>query len=176
MKQMKCSKCGRVQQQGKFCLDCGGVLIEVITAGVAFKPIETARASETLKKDIRTWLNRIGVQNSDIQIEAGDGAQVTYLLGGKKYTFRSVMQKTNQNNLAAVEQFLHYRVLGIERGIETAEQAFKGYEALPDPNAYLRHMSEAELRQELKRVHPDTGSGDPARWELLMAEKRRRES
>ena len=38
------------------------------------------------------------------------------------------MQENITDNLAAVEQFLHYRVLGIERGIETLEQAFAGYE------------------------------------------------
>lgn len=174
MKSLNCIPCNRVQQSGKFCLDCGRPLTEVVTAGVTFKPIDTARSSETIKKDVRKWLNRLGVQNSDIQIEMGEGAAVTYVLSNNKYTFRSVLQKNSSCNLAAVELFLHNRVLGIERGVETAEQAFKGYEALPDPNTYLQSMSDSELKQELKRVHPDTGTGDATRWDLLMAEKRRR--
>jgi len=175
MKFMRCNRCEKNQREGKFCLYCGQPLVEVVTNDIAFKPIDSSRTSQTLKADIRRWLNRIGVQNPDIQILSSDGeAEVHYLLGGTKYVFRSFQQKNVANNLAAVEQFLHYRVLGIERGIESLEQAFAGYKALPDPNNYLQGLSDSELKQELKRAHPDTGTGDPERWALLMEEKKRR--
>jgi len=174
MKIKKCIPCNRVQKDGNFCLDCGKELTEIITSDVSFKPIESGRDSSALKRDVRKWLNRIGIQNSDIQIDGSDGAEIVYRLNGKEYHFKSVLQKTNNNNLAAVEQFLHHRVLGIERGIESAEMAFKGYEALPDPNDYLKRMSDKELKAELVRVHPDTGTGDRERWALLMIEKKRR--
>lgn len=174
MKILRCVKCNKAQKEGKFCLDCGQSLKEIVTTDVVFKPIKSSRGSETLKKDIRRWLNRIGVQNPDIEIHTGPSAEIEYLLQGHKYTFKSVLQDNTTNNLAAVEQFLHHRVLGIERGIETADQAFKGYQVLPDPNSYLEAMSDSELRRELKNVHPDTGTGDSDRWHMLLAEKKRR--
>ena len=73
MKILKCTKCGRSQKEGKFCLDCGGSLVEVITSEVKFKPIETTRTAEQLKRDVRNWLMRIGVQPPDIKINLADG-------------------------------------------------------------------------------------------------------
>ena len=132
MKQLICQKCGRKQQNGKFCLDCGNPLTEVITSGVKFRVMDSGKQSDQIKKDIRNWLMRIGVQQPDIRIDTGDGARVEYVLANKKYLFCSTMQKDPRNNLAAVEQFLHYRVLGIERGIETAEQAEDRIQAIKD--------------------------------------------
>ncbi|MBR9703478.1 hypothetical protein GOV10_05535, partial [Candidatus Woesearchaeota archaeon] len=107
----------------------------------------------------------------------GDAAgEVDYILNNHSYSFKSVLQQNGRNNLAAVEQFLHHRVIGIERGIESVEKAFKGYEALPDPKTYLQAMTDEELRKELRQVHPDTGTGNAERWNLLMEEKRRRTS
>jgi len=178
MKTLKCSKCSRIQQTGKFCLDCGGKIIEQISAGVKFKPILSKRPAESIKQTLREWLARIGVQQSDIQIytnEKNKIASLEYSLAGQRYQFRSSTQATSTLNLAAIEQLVHFRVLGIERGIETTEQAFAGYVALPDPNEYLKNMSDEELRQELKRIHPDTGLGDTALWQRVMEEKQRRE-
>jgi len=133
LKYLFCNKCNKRQASGKFCLDCGMPLKEAISNEVKFKPIETNRTADQLKRDVRSWLNRIGVQNPDIQIRSNaQEAEVEYILNNNIYTFKSHLQKNITNNLAAVEQFLHYRVLGIERGIETVEQAFSGYEALPD--------------------------------------------
>jgi hypothetical protein len=161
MRTLSCPKCGRVQPSGKFCLDCGGQLVEKVTLGVKFNTMETARPADTIKKDIRKWLTRIGVQNGDIIIETIDGisARVRYALVRKKYEFTSFRQRRFVDNLAAVEMFLHHRVLGIERGIETTEQAFAGYTALPAPKT-LETMSDTELRELLKKHHPDTGDGN----------------
>jgi len=178
MKILKCIPCNKQQKEGLFCLTCGQPLKEVITSTVEFKKIDTARSTDTLKRDIRRWLTRIGCQQPEILIANTGGtygsAEVEYILGGKTYTFSSTLQIDYRNNLAAVEQFLHHRVLGIERGIESTNQAFAGYEALPDPNTYLQAMSDQEIRKELKQVHPDTGTGNKDRWDLLMAEKNRR--
>jgi len=133
MKTLKCTKCGRTQKEGKFCLDCGGQITEVITTGINFKPIGTKRTADQLKRDVRNWLSRIGAQPADIIINlANDKARIEYTIHQITYQFSSHLQKNASHNLAAIEQFLHYRVLGIERGIETSEQAFAGYEALPD--------------------------------------------
>jgi hypothetical protein len=169
--------CNRTQQSGKFCLDCGTPLKEVVTSGAKFVPIFCKRTSEQLKRDVRTWLGRIGVQQPDIKIvtnERDKTAAIEYLLVGKRYHFTSYRQKDTTHNLAAIEQFLHFRALSIEHGIETAEQAFSGYQSLPDPIELLKGMSDAELREELKRHHPDTGTGDTYQWEKLMNEKERR--
>lgn len=134
MKIKQCSKCKRQQNQGNFCLDCGGKIETKTEIGVQFKPIKTNRTADQLKRDIRNWLSRIGVQNEDIRIFSEDGTQSTveYHLLGRHYKFSSWLQDSITNNLAAVEQFLHGRVIGIERGIEKVEKAFAGYEALPD--------------------------------------------
>lgn len=133
MKKLICPDCKKSQSTGKFCLDCGKALKEIITNDVGFKKIETKRPPQTLKIAIRKWLNRIGVQNPNIQIQADvASAQINYIIKEKKYSFISDRQKSEAHNLAAIEQFIHYRVLGIEWGIETEEKAFSGYEALPN--------------------------------------------
>ena len=133
MKKLVCPKCKKTMNYGKFCLDCGTPLKEIITPETKFKKVTSSRSSSTLKSNIRNWLSRIGVQQPDIQISSDyREADVSYILKGRKYQFRSDMQDNEANNLAAVELFLHGRVLSIERGIETEEQAFAGYTALPD--------------------------------------------
>ncbi|KKK50313.1 hypothetical protein LCGC14_3126230, partial [marine sediment metagenome] len=46
MKILKCTKCDRSQKEGKFCLDCGSELKEVVTSEVKFKAIDTSRTAE----------------------------------------------------------------------------------------------------------------------------------
>ena len=171
MKILRCDPCNRNQQTGKFCLDCGRPLKEIVTTAVKFKPIDTNRTADTLKRDVRKWLERIGVQQPDIKIASeGGAARIEYILKNNTYTFMSHMQDTITKNLAAVEQFLHYRVLSIERGIETIEKAFAGYEALPDYTTQAQdpyqalgfrepvdiHIARKKFRALVKRYHPDT--------------------
>jgi len=133
MKKLLCPDCKKTRNYGKFCLDCGTPLTEVITSDTKFKRMKTNRSSSTLKIDVRNWLGRIGVQQGDIKIAAdGEEAKITYALKGQTYSFTSNLQDSEADNLAAVEQFIHHRVIGIERGIETEEQAFAGYTQLPD--------------------------------------------
>ena len=176
MRILKCTNCQRTQKEGKFCLDCGHTLKEVVNKEVKFNAIKTKRSADKLKTDIRTWLNRIGVINPDIQIfRTGETASVEYKLDSKEYDFKSMAQSEYRNNLAAIEQFLHHRVLGIECGIETTEQAFKGYEQIGYYPDELTKKTDEELRKELKRYHPDTGTGDKEMWDKLMKERNRRE-
>lgn len=177
MKILQCPKCSKKQSQGKFCLDCGSSLKEIITNEIKLNKIKSTKPSESLKRDIRKWLARIGVQQSDIQIKTSpDGlVEVQYILAGKTYVFSSHMQEGVTNNLGAVEIFLHGRVLGIERGIETAEQAFSAYTALPnftkdeDPYKILGldagtdvEVCRQKFRELCKRYHPDTNKGPGA--------------
>lgn len=166
MKTLVCSKCGRTQAKGRFCLDCGGAIIEKVTIGVKFNQIRTKRGSETLKKDIRNWLARLGVDNKDIQIETdvrSGHAVVNYKLLGQHYSVKSIRQPTATDNLAAIELLVHNRVIGIERGVESHDQAFAGYAALPAPEDIkpaptgYDAMSELELKKLLAMYHPDTG-------------------
>jgi len=180
MKIKRCSKCGRTQQSGNYCLDCGQKLEEVVTSHVQFKKMSTNRTADHLKRDVRNWLGRIGVQQPDIIINTSNGASIQYTLAEVVYTFSSVLQDNITNNLAAVEQFLHHRVIGIERGIETIEQAFKGYEALPspedlDPYRVLGLHEEADRTVEKAKVqfkilarkyHPDINKNENARSEF----------
>lgn len=178
MKILICPKCGKKQSAGKYCLDDGQPLKEIITNEVKFKKMESLKPADTIKKDIRTWLARIGVQQTEISIRtSNDMVEIEYMLNRKRYVFSSHLQKNIQSNLAAVEQFLHYRVLGIERGIETAEQAFAGYEALPDhtggtsEDPYMildvqRTDDIDEIRRKFKnlakRYHPDINKSQGA--------------
>lgn len=176
MVRMKCVSCSRVQSEGKFCLDCGSQVKEIEKSKIKFKKIETYRNSDQLKKDIRTWLTRIGVLQSDIKIDATfERATVEYIYNKQVYSYSSNLQDSMQNNLASVEQFLHGRVLGIERGIESIEKAFAGYEALPSPesmkainNPYLVFGFKEKVSMELvrskykefaKKYHPDLNKG-----------------
>lgn len=96
--------------------------------------VTTGRNYQKLRKDIRTWLMRVGVADSDITIitgEEGEGARVSYVFEGQTYSVISVSQEEITTNLAAVELVIHSRVLSIERKIETLEQAFAGYKQLP---------------------------------------------
>lgn len=175
MKTLRCVRCDKVQKSGSFCLDCGQSLVEVVTSNIEFTPIKTKRSSEAIKRDVRKWLTRIGCQQSEIVIlRDGNSAELTYSLNGMEYCFSSYRQNNFSNNLAAVEQFVHARVLGIERGIESVEQAFKGYEALPSPEEVVRGLSDAQLKQELKLHHPDTGDGNIERFEFFQRERSRR--
>ncbi len=187
MKTLKCKNCNRNQKEGKFCLDCGGELKEIVTDEVKFKKIETKRTAEQLKRDVRNWLTRIGVQQPDIKINlAEECARVEYTINRIVYNFSSMLQRNASNNLAAIEQFLHYRVLGIERGIETTEQAFAGYEALPDysngkiEDPYLvfgfrEKVSIEEIRKKYKilakRYHPDVNPDEKSQKEFLLVQK-----
>lgn len=163
MKTLICSKCSRRQSNGKFCLDCGGAIIEKVSLGASFNPIDSSRSPEQLKKSVRSSLGRIGVQQTDINILQNLDTSVTieYTLLGKKYSFKSERQNSPKNNLAAVEQFILSRVLGIERGIESAEQAFSAYVALPAPEDVKPSGYDALSKDELKALlfiyHPDTG-------------------
>ena len=169
VKVLKCPKCNRIQNAGDYCLDCGSKLEEIITSDIKFNPIKSSRTADQLKRDIRRWLERLGVQQPDIKIRtANERAEVEYVLNKNIYSFSSTMQESLTNNLAAVEQFLHYRVLGIERGIETTEQAFAGYMALPDPSTakdpyevlgfkgrVSLEEAKAKFKQLAKLHHPD---------------------
>jgi hypothetical protein len=160
MKTLECGNCKRVQATGKFCVECGSTLIEKVTIGVKFKPMRTDQSPENIRKSIRSLLYRIGVKDKDITIrEENHIASVDYELLGTKYNFRSFRQINSKLNLSAIEQLIRGRVLGIERGIETAQQAFSGYTALPAPKTY-DDMTEAELKALLKKHHPDTGDGN----------------
>lgn len=172
-----CSSCNRSQSKGSFCLDCGQTLEERKVEKKSFRPINTRRSSDTLKADIRKWLERVGCAQTDIQITANGmygEAEVMYLLDGTTYAFKSFNQSKVKDNLAAVEQFLHARVLGIERGIESVEQAFAGYAALESPDVWVRKLSDADLRGLLKLHHPDTGDGNLDKFDQLRAEQERR--
>lgn len=174
MKILICPKCNKKQSTGKFCLDDGTLLKEVITAEIKFKEIKSKRPTDTLKRDIRKWLTRIGVQNQDIIIRcSSNSAEVEYILNKNKYSFTSDRQKNLQSNLAGVESFLHNRVLSIEWGIELAEKAFAGYEALPDftiinnPYEVLGVKKEdsidsirTKFKEFAKKYHPDINKNE----------------
>lgn len=177
MRQMRCERCSKNYSAGKFCLDCGSTLKELLTKEVKFSKVKTARNVEQLRRDVYNWLSRLGVQKGDVQISTtNEGCSVTYLLSGKKYTFSSTLQDSMTYNLAAVEQFLHYRVIGIERGIEQVENAFKGYEQLPyikegeeDPWHSLGFegpvdidTARSKFRSRIKEVHPDVNDSPEA--------------
>lgn len=170
MKITYCPKCSKEQKTGGYCLVCGTRLVEKVTAEIQSKGIHALRTHQEYIADIKKWLARIGVASSNISSH-GSTATVDYVLNGKKYSFSSSRQQNVKNNCAAIEQFLHYRVLGIERGIETSEQAFAGYQQLPAPGEETKgnatyfsgfKTQEAARAQYLdlcKKLHPDQNGG-----------------
>ena len=175
MSRLICPECSRTQNQGKYCLDCGTKLNEVPKRDVSFKPIKSSKTSDGIKKHVRQWLERIGVNQPDIKISSlGERAKIEYIYKEILYSFESYQQDSLKNNLAAIEQFLHYRVLGIERGIETVEKAFAGYAALPDysNDAYgilgakkgdSMHVITAKYKKLSKQLHPDLNKSPQAK-------------
>lgn len=177
----KCISCRSHQSTGNFCSGCGGKLQEVVfdvPKGTKFRPIKSNRSVGKLKDDAKNWLKRIGIVESDINF-ASDGAATTieYVLDGKRYAFTSFLQESDKNNWAAVEQFLHSRVIGIERGIESKEKAFEGYVQLEDktnPRAlfgltgdFTRHELDARYKTLAKKHHPDVNSGQTEMFQKL---------
>ena len=170
----KCGSCGRMQATGDFCMSCGRKVKEISfnkDESVKFKKMDTSRGISRLKEDAIKWLLRINVQESDINfVSDGQVTTIEYILEGKKYQFSSFLQDKEKNNWAAVEQFLHHRIIGIERGIESKEKAFEGYEALPDytvkevqdPYQVLGFEGPVDIdtareryREQAKKYHPD---------------------
>jgi len=133
--------------------------------------VTTGRSHSALRKDLRKWLMRIGVTESDIEIltgVGGEGARLSYVFNGKRYELTSTAQPDITNNLAALELLVHSRVLGIEREIESVEQAFAGYKVLPaavtNPYHVLGLQEGASLdivkvvyKKLALKLHPDTG-------------------
>lgn len=182
MKTKLCYNCNKIQQVGKFCVSCGGQLFEKVVVGVKFKKMQSSRSFETLKKDLTYWLNRVGVQNSDVQIVTTDnGVSVTYFLNGQKYVFKSHNQEKSKDNLACIELLIHSRVLGIERGIESADQAFAGYSALPDYSGNSDYFVNCKTVWEVddlfktlvKKFHPDTGGSVESFKKLQMQREKK---
>lgn len=172
---LNCERCNKKQSQGRFCLDCGGVLEEVVTSAIKFKPIVGGGYTDQHKKKIIHWLSRVGVQESDVQFNSdGRSAEVSYALNGKTYKFSSILQSKQNSNFAAINIFIHNRVIGIERGIEQAEQAFAGYEALPNYSAEYAFDNCKTLvevdeiwKKLVKQHHPDVG-GEPGQFQKLQ--------
>jgi len=145
--------------------------------------VTTGRNYQRLRKDIKKWLMRVGVAESDITIitgEEGEGARVPYVFESQTYSVISVSQEEITTNLAAVELVIHSRVLSIERKIETLEQAFAGYKQLPATagsgttpytilglaeNADFEIITAVYKRLVLKH-HPDQG-GDSERFRAI---------
>jgi len=144
--------------------------------------VATNRSHTALRKDLKKWLTRLGVNESDIEIltgVGGEGAKVSYVFNGKRYELTSTAQIDITNNLAALELLVHSRVLSIERRIETVEQAFAGYKILPaavtNPYHVLGLQDGAEIdivkavyKKLAVKLHPDTG-GDTEEFKRITA-------
>lgn len=142
--------------------------------------VVTNRSHSVLRKDLRKWLMRIGVNESDIEIltgVGGEGAKVSYVFNGKRYELTSTAQADITNNLAALELLVHGRVLGIEREIETVEQAFASYKMLEDTDTNPYHVLglqdgaeidivKAVYKRLALKLHPDTG-GDTEEFKRI---------
>lgn len=99
MKILKCEQCDKTYKDGKFCLNCGQPLKEIITRDINFKEVRTKRSPDMLKRKIRQWLNRIGVQNPDIQIyESRNAAEINYKIDNQDYNFKSHLQKPEKDS------------------------------------------------------------------------------
>jgi len=128
------------------------------------------------KEHIYKWLTRIGVHEGDIDIKTGsenkEKAIVKYKFKEQTYELATDKRKEYGQNLHNIECLIHSRVLGIERGIETVEQAFAGYQALPDysnqspyqvlgvpENSFLEACN-IKFKELAKKYHPDVNNGD----------------
>ena len=129
-----------------------------------------------IKEDIYKWLTRLGVHEGDITIKAGkdnkEKAVVRYVFKGQDYELSTAKASVYTKNLHFIELLIHSRVLGIERGIETLEQAFAGYTALPDytnaspfqvlgvPENSSLDLCKKKFKQLAKLYHPDVNEDE----------------
>jgi len=76
-----------------------------------------------------TLLARIGVHESDVLLDRNTGTARLWFHqnNGKEVEIRCSSQRTSSGNLAAVIIWLKSRVINVERGIETLDNAFSGY-------------------------------------------------
>lgn len=144
------------------------------------------------KDRIVRWLSRLSVHESEItftsmqevkvekksrhyykEYETHEQAGVKYSYKGKDYLLTCKKECKYGENLKFLEILIHSRVIGIERGIETLEQAFAGYTALTfssTPRAILgvaetatKEQCEDAFRRWAKTSHPDVG-GSPEQF------------
>lgn len=141
---------------------------------------ENKKSVWKVKEHIYKWLIRIGVHEGDINITSSqdnkERAIVGYTFKGENYTLSTEKKRIYRDNLHNVELLIHSRVLGIERGIETLEQAFAGYKTLPDYSnkGYFGDCQDKEeasklFKQLSKDLHPDTG-GDIEQFKRMKEE------
>lgn len=74
-------------------------------------------------------LSRIDIHESDVLLDRISGTAILWFhqKNGKDVEIRCSSQRTPSSNLAAVIIWLKSRVINVERGIETIDNAFSGY-------------------------------------------------
>ncbi len=124
------------------------------------------------KEHLYKWLIRIGVHEGDITIRSDPNKQnraiVQYIYKGENYNITADKKTKYAANLHNIENLIHSRVLGIERGIETLEQAFAGYTALADHSKGYNYFEGCNNKDQIrvrfktlaKKLHSDTGGND----------------
>lgn len=143
------------------------------------------------KDKVMKWLTRLGILDGDVtfkqlpavikktktwKITRHVPASVEYIFKGKTFKLACDVYPTFTENLNAVQILIHSRVLGIERGIESVEQSFAGYTALPAPENVsdffigCQDLEELDLRKKklALKMHPDRPGGSPERFQKMM--------
>ncbi len=86
----------------------------------------------TARNNAAALLRRIDVYESDVMLDRASGTARLWFhqKNGKEVEIRCNSQRTPSANLAAVVIWLKSRVINVERGIETLDNAFSGYLAI----------------------------------------------
>ena len=77
----------------------------------------------------RALLKRVDIEEFDVNTDPTTGQAVLWFRTkkGKEIEIRCTSQKNGSGNLAAIMLWLHSRIINLERGIETFDNAFAGY-------------------------------------------------
>ena len=100
-----------------------------------------------------------------------------------RYSFKTDKAKSVNENLGNIEKLIHSRVLGIERGVESFEQAFAGYKGLAykaDTGFFAECNNLESLKSKrnelIKKYHPDVLGGKDDIWVAIQHEYEMKES
>lgn len=154
--------------------------------------LNTSQPIEKAMREIREWLDKIGVRGMDIDLKYDartNVALVRFKHKDKQYEFRSTSQQNCRLNMHGIARVMEFKVRACLMGIENFESSMQAYTALPEytgsaTNAPLVPASEKvyavlgltslESNQEVKdryrslckTYHPDMALSDEAKREF----------
>lgn len=143
--------------------------------------LKTERSIESGMREIRDWLNKLGVDGLSINTSyssANNIAVLQFKYKNKPYEFRSTKQSSCRLNMHGIARVMEYKVRASIMGIEDFETSMKSYLQLENKSSFTsnqqqsyaedkyylvlgvnRKMSDSEIKSKynllMKLNHPD---------------------